>query len=503
MVIPLVNKAKLWGLLIAHHRRAKVVSNRSLQIIQIVAEQIEMAIAQAGLFHTVQQKAQRETLINQISNLLHSPLENEKILPEVLAKIVSAIDGTGGLLYMNNAEQTKLNCYQYGSLPKLSTRDWSQLQNLVPATKNAKAIDNIESEKSIENLLPALRKNKLRSLLLMPLRYKQESLGNLAIFRQEIDIEKLWAGHSSTDERQSRPRQSFEEWKELKQGQAKPWKAHEQELIQSLSDNLGMAIVQDRLYRQERKQRVLVEMRNQELDNAREEAEKASQLKSTFLSTSSHELRTPLAQILNYLKLLKEGFYDNEEELIEYIATAHLSAENLRDIVDDLLDIAKIEAGKMEVELLAVDLKPLFIELCNLFKPDTIKQNIELIVECQVTNIYADPLKLKQVLTNLLNNAFKFTRQGTIQLRAVVSSENKINISVSDTGIGIEIDRQATIFDAFVQEDVSTRRRYGGTGLGLTICQELVELMGGEISLTSEGRDRGTQVTITLPNVER
>ena len=510
MVIPLVNEKRLWGLLIAHHRHAKTISNSNLQIIQIVAEQLEMAIAQANLFQTIQQKAQRETLINEISHLLHSPLENQKILPEVLAKIVPALQGTAGLLCMSDSTaQSELSCYQYGSLPKFSQADWLQLQNLAIAPNKVRAINNLKEHKSIQSLLPGLKHNRLSSLLLMPLDYKQELLGSLAIFRREIDTEKLWAGYNQINPWQQRPRQSFAEWKEIKQGQAYPWQTHELELIESLGNNLSMAIMQDRLYRQERKQRLLVELRNQELDNARREAEKASLLKSTFISTSSHELRTPLASIINYLLLLKEGFYDSEEELAEYIDFAHASTENLHHIIDNVLDIAKIEAGKMEVEPSIIELEPLFIEQRNLFKPDTIKKDIELIVDCQVTNIYADRLKLKQVLTNLLSNAFKFTHQGEIYLKAIpkiatTSSGEKslVEISVSDTGIGIDPDRQATIFDAFIQENASIRRRYEGTGLGLTICKQLVELMGGKITLNSKGRNQGTQFIITLSGVE-
>ncbi|KST65378.1 ATP-binding protein [Mastigocoleus testarum] len=509
LVVPLVCNEELWGLLIAHHRRAKALSKSHLKIIQIVSEQLEMAITQANLFNKVQQKAQREALINQISQLLHSPLENDKILPTVLSKIVPAIGGTGGLLCMNGAEKSEISFYQYGSLPNLSTSDWLQLQGLALNDTKVRVIDNIEEQKLIKTLLPALKKNKLRSLLLMTLRYKQETLGNLAIFRRSIDTEKLWAGNYQDDERQQRPRQSFAEWKELTQGKAQPWKLHEMELIESLGNNLGIAVMQDRLYRQERKQRLLVEMQNQELENARREAEKASSLKSAFLSSSSHELRTPLASVLNYLKLLKEGFYDNEEELLEYIETAHTWAENLHYIVNNILDIAKIEAGKMEADLEIVELKPLLKEQYKLFQSETIRQGIELTVDCQVISVCADKIKLKQVLGNLLNNAFKFTQQGEINLKAISKSETTsskekslVEISLADTGIGIEPDKQTNIFDAFVQEDSSIHRRYGGTGLGLTICKELVELMGGEILLFSEGRNRGTTITVTLPRAE-
>lgn len=506
MVVPLVNKERLWGLLISHHRRAKDISQSNLKIIQIVAEQLEMAIAQANLFQSLQQKAQRETLINEISHLLHSPLENSQILPEVLAKIVPALQGSGGVLCMTDSTiQSDLSCYQYGSLPNLSQSDWSQLQNLATPKTKVRAIDDLTKQDSIQTLLPSLQEKRLRSLLLVPLRYKQELIGELAIFRQEIDTEKLWAGNCQTDERQIRPRQSFKEWQEIKRGEAHPWQTHELELIESLGNNLSMAVMQDRLYRQ----RVLVEMHNQELDNARAEAEKISQLKSAFISTSSHELRTPLAATLNYLKLLKENFYDNEQELTEYIEMAHLSAENLHNIIDDVLDIAKIEAEKMEVDLQLIELEPLLREQINLFKPDAIKKNIKLIVDCQVKSVYGDRHKLRQVLTNLLSNACKFTQQGEILLKAIPKTETssgekpRVEISVSDTGIGIESEQQANIFEAFVQEDASIRRRYGGSGLGLTICKQLVELMAGEITLNSEGRNLGTQVTISLPGVEK
>ena len=146
----------------------------------------------------------------------------------------------------------------------------------------------------------------------------------------------------------------------------------------------------------------------------------------------------------------------------------------------------------------AIELEPLFIEQRNLFKSDSLKKDIELIVDCQATNVYGDYLKLKLLLFNLLNNNSKFTLQGEIHLQACDRAKT-VEISVSDTGIGIEPEKQATIFDAFIQEDASIRRCYGGTGLGLTICKQLVELMGGKITLSSEGRNMGTQVTITLP----
>jgi signal transduction histidine kinase len=222
-------------------------------------------------------------------------------------------------------------------------------------------------------------------------------------------------------------------------------------------------------------------------------------------------LRTPLASTLNYLKLLKEGFYDSEEEFKEYIHIAHQSAENLVAIINDVLDIAKIEAGRMSVSLERVALAPLLEEQRRLFNIDSRRKGIPLVVECEVEMVWADKVKLRQILTNLLSNAFKFTSAGEVRMRAglrqkadpAASSLPLVEISVTDTGIGINPNKTELLFEPFVQADGSIKRRYGGTGLGLTVCKRLVELMGGEIWLESAGAGQGTTVTFTLPCIDQ
>jgi signal transduction histidine kinase len=137
----------------------------------------------------------------------------------------------------------------------------------------------------------------------------------------------------------------------------------------------------------------------------------------------------------------------------------------------------------------------------KLFYLDSRRQGIDLIIECEVDSIYADQIKLRQLLTNLLSNAFKFTEKGQVRVKAIQrANEPSIEISVSDTGIGIDISKRDILFEPFVQADGSVKRRYGGTGLGLAICKRLVELMGGQIWLDSPGRGQGTTVTFTLPD---
>ena len=523
LVVPILHRQELWGLLVSHHTEPKSFSNQDLQIVQMLADQVSIAIAQSHLLSQTREEARRQALINQISTLLHSPLNIQDILQIVLERVIKAVQGSSGRLYLPSRGWEAVQLYTYGTQPKPSISGkpalledypfWQQLMDcegegsVEHSSSSLHVISDIYQELQFLEITHAFRATSIRSILVMPLQYGGQSLGCLTIFRDEIDTNIVWAGRLDPDMRNSRVRDSFEAWRELKLGQAGEWKAEDVELVRSLGTHLAMAVMQNRLYQYEHEQRLLVEMRNKELNAARAVAEEASRLKSDFLSSTSHELRTPLASTLNYLKLLKEGFYDNEEELEEYIKAAYQSAENLVAIINDVLDIAKIEAGRMNVNLEFISFPPLLEQKRNLFSIDSRRKGIPLTIECEVDSVYADELKLNQILTNLLSNAFKFTSIGEVRVRAVLrsgtystaSGHQMVEISVSDTGIGIDISKRNLLFEPFVQADGSIKRRYGGTGLGLTICQRLVELMGGEIWLDSSGIGQGTTVTFTLP----
>ncbi|HEY9822702.1 MAG TPA: GAF domain-containing protein [Candidatus Sericytochromatia bacterium] len=541
LVVPIVHHQNLWGFLVSHHAQPKVFSEEQLQLVQILADQVAIAISQSHLLSQARERVRQETLINQISTLLHSPLKIQEILQIVLEKIVIAVKGSGGRLYLNSiGGQSEVELYTYGIQPVLSEGNKTLLENYPfwqqqitnnslmaqvadvadnwrdlsltkgdaaigvynRAAAQLQAIADIYQEPQLLEVAPVFRPTRIRGLLVMPLVYGDQSLGILSIFRNEIDSDIIWAGRFDPDDRQQRVRQSFETWRELKLGQALEWTNAEIEILSAVGTHLTMAVLQNRLYQCEHQQRLLVEIRNQELNTARTVAEEATRLKSDFLSSTSHELRTPLAATLNYLKLLKEGFYDNEEELKEYINVAYHSAENLVAIINDVLDIAKIEAGRMNVNLESIHLQSLLEEQQNLFRIESRQKGIPLVIECKVQNVYADTMKLKQVLTNLISNAFKFTTSGEIRLQVVqetADDKHWVQIAVTDTGIGIEPDKQNLLFEPFVQADGSVKRRYGGTGLGLTVCKRLMKLMGGQISLHSAGIGKGTTVTITLP----
>ncbi len=534
LVVPILEGQKLWGLLASHNAQPKTFSQEHLKIVQMFADQVSIAISQSNLLFHAREQARREALINEISTLLHSPIPIQEILQIVLERLVKAVDGSGGRLYLKGInESLTTELYTCGVQPVITNNQSPLLENypfwqqivgsaskvtltgepedgqlaavcsspiLVPYV-----ITDIYQEPSLTDVTSFFRPTANRSLLTMPLCYARQPLGCLSIFREEIDTDINWAGRFDPDERHYRVRNSFEAWRELKLGQAREWTKEELEIVQALSTHLTMAVMQNRLYQWEHQQRLLVEMRNAELKAARVVAEEANRLKSDFLSSTSHELRTPLASTLNYLKLLNEGFYDSEEELKEYLSIAHQSASNLVAIINDVLDLAKIEAGRMHIEFDYLNLSELLEEQCGLFRPESRCKEIPLIIECELETVYADLVKLRQVLTNLISNAFKFTTQGEIRVNVVPydDSPSFAKISVIDTGIGIDSAQQEKLFEPFVQADGSVKRRYGGTGLGLTVCKRLVELMGGEIWLESAGQGQGTTVSFTLRRTDQ
>ncbi len=245
-----------------------------------------------------------------------------------------------------------------------------------------------------------------------------------------------------------------------------------------------------------------VKERTTELAVARDEALLASKTKSEFLANMSHELRTPLNAIIGYSELLEEES-DNlaSRDDLKRISGA---GKHLLTLINDILDLSKIEAGKMQLELSKVEVCTLIDEVINTVLPLAKKNGNRLSVNCQaeVTTLHSDPLRLKQVLLNLLSNACKFTENGRIDLDIQTIKQNHrpwVEFSIRDTGIGLSTEQIGQLFQDFVQVDASPTRKYGGTGLGLAISRRICQIMGGDISIKSRPGE-GSVFTIRLPN---
>ncbi|QFZ92914.2 photosynthesis regulation sensor histidine kinase CikB [Synechococcus elongatus] len=296
--------------------------------------------------------------------------------------------------------------------------------------------------------------------------------------------------------------------------------AGDRDLVWELADQVGTALAHARLYAQsqalalelQRANQTLLEQQ-QALIEAHRQSEALSQLKTDFLANTSHELRTPLTGMIGYLQLLQDDLADTPEERQEFVEGAYHSALHLLGIINDILDIARIEAGRLQLQSETVSLRSLLAEVETCLRSQA--QAKGLVYRCQIAagtelvDLWGDRQRLLQVLFNLVGNAIKFTLNGYVEVRAMAVWQplcangfdlpGYLKLEIEDSGIGVAPERQDSLFQPFSQADSSLTRQFGGSGLGLVICRRLLESMGGIVELFSPGEGLGTTVTCLIP----
>lgn len=267
-----------------------------------------------------------------------------------------------------------------------------------------------------------------------------------------------------------------------------------------LQRQVAVSIYNAWLFRDLGEQRDALRTKTGELERANAALREADRFKSEFLALTSHELRTPLTGILGFTRLVLDGLYEDESEMNQMLRDSYNSGQHLLALLNDILDLAKIESGRMQIRTEPWNLHILLEEVKPIASAYPRNPGVELIWPAdlqEMPEVEIDPGRMKQVVLNVISNALKFTKQGRVTVE-VERGIGCISLMVVDTGIGVSPEAQANLFQKFVQADGGHAREYGGTGLGLVICKHLMEMMGGSIQLYSQGDDLGTTITLTM-----
>jgi len=477
LITPLVYQSNYHGGICIHQcDRERAWIPDEVAMVKAVADQCAIAIHQAQLFKHLQQQAQREQILNQIGRTLNSSLDPDYILQGIVKMTGECFNVERAFIYAVEGNDVRIThewrIHEH-ILPMLNQRvlvaNWLGLINPETGEYFTQPI-HIPNHEDID-LNPAqlacVQNTHRKSLLSVPVFIRDQFFGGIEL-------------HTTLYHRQ------FSE--------------DEITLLQRIADQTAIALYNAKSY--ERLEE-LVQERTQELEAEKLLSEAANRAKSDFLANMSHELRTPLTSILGFSSvLLKQVFGNLNEKQMQYLDNIYASGEHLLELINDLLDLSKIEAGREELMIEQISVSDM-CEACLLaMQQQVITKGLSLMYEVPPDLIYhGDRRRLKQILLNLLSNAIKFTDQGAVSLK-VFQHENWVKFAVQDTGIGIDPNNLSQLFQPFHQVQSGLDRTYQGTGLGLALARKLAQLHGGTITVESAVGE-GSCFTLELPILDQ
>jgi signal transduction histidine kinase/DNA-binding response OmpR family regulator len=473
LVVPLLREDAVIGMMDLERAEVRPFTDKQIELVTTFADQAVIAIENVRLLTELQARTRELTrsveelqALGAVSRTVSSTLDLPTVLTTVVSRAVQLAGAAGGIVYEYDEDTQEFQLQASHRMPEemidvlraepLRLGEGASGQAALQRQPVQRPDIADEQAYGATRIRTVLLARGFRSLLSVPLLSEQRILGVLTVWRQEVGL--------FPDEVVN--------------------------LLQTFAGQSALAIQNARLFR--------------ELEAKGHELEVASRHKSEFLANMSHELRTPLNAIIGYSEMLQEEAQDQgAQAFVPDLEKIHAAGKHLLELINAVLDLSKIEAGKMELYLETFEVPPLVRDVAAVLGPLAQKNQNRLEVHCapDVGAMRADLTKLRQALFNLVSNACKFTERGSVTLavsRDTAESGDGIVFAVRDTGIGMTSEQMARLFQEFAQADASTTRRFGGTGLGLALSRRLCRMMGGDITVASEP-GHGSTFTIRLP----
>jgi light-regulated signal transduction histidine kinase (bacteriophytochrome)/ActR/RegA family two-component response regulator len=488
MSISIIRDNRLWGLVACHHAGPRALPQSVLRACDLLAQ------ATAWYLDTADRDAAALNLTT-VRRLESDMAKNEH--PDFTRRLASikssllACTRTDGLVIWRPQE-----VWTAGPCPSDA-----QLRSLVEWL-SATGHERVATDR-LPMMYPAARAYAAQASGMVATRLCG---GWLIWFRAEWPHSLTWAGRPDEPFRDSEtgrisPRKSFASWRQKMRGRSAPWTDADRTAMDEVQALMLRAMMADQMRQLSENERILID-NERSLIEAKLSAESATRAKSEFLAQMSHEIRTPLNGVLGMTQVMAGDALTGDQR--DRLRVIEKSGTGLLRILDDILDVSKIEAGRLDLEDIPFDITEVAADVFDAFEPLASAKGLGLVLDVSddARGVWrGDPVRLRQLVSNLISNALKFTSEGQVSVTvdaAILDGARVMTLSVADTGIGVPPDVVSKLFDPFVQADSTTTRRFGGTGLGLTICRHITDLMGGEITVTSVVGE-GTVFDVRLP----